>query len=353
VTPSRALAQAASGPVELAAADRRALVERIVTAWERDSNSNSPNTLAAKHDDLVAFARFLKLTGTPSEIRLRAAELLLCEGFSPAHQRVRAWLAWMGENKAAAGQRRRPRFAASTRARRLAHLRGLIRTAQEFGLPWGLQVKGPPIGRRKTRNVTGPEAWRVYAKLAELVRNASSDPLAARDALVLQLLFVHGLRRQSVADLDVADVRDGVVWVWGKGREEQAPKTLPPSTQAAIAQWLVHRGTSPGPLITSVRQGEQQRRLTGGQIRRRCHEHGLGHPHGLRHSGATKLAREGYGVFDLQAHLDHADAQSSQIYVDKAADTEGRAAAYLADQLAALYDPVDDRTAPEPTEPEP
>ena len=192
---------------------------------------------------------------------------------------------------------------------------------------------------RAYRDARGPEAWRVYAVIAKLVR--AGDPRSTRDAVILQLLFVLGLRRQSVADLQLADIDEDALWLRVKGDEEPVRKTLPGSTRRALAAWLAFRGDAPGPLFTGLRQGERDRGLTASQIYRISRKRGVGNPHGLRHSSATKLAREGHNVFDIQGHLGHASPMTSQHYVDNVEDNAGQAAAYLAEQLDELYDSDD------------
>lgn len=328
---------AAGRPTDLAvsgAREARALARRILRSWENDSPTGSAHTLDAKRRDLRAFAHWARLEGDGEDLRIAAVERLLFGGFAGTHEAVRAWLSWMAEKIPADG-RLRPRRAPATRARRLASLRGLVRIAQEHGLPWGLQIKGPRV--RRYRDATGPEAWRVYAVIAELAHEGSDA--AARDGAILHLLFVLGLRRQSVADLALEDLRDdGVIWLRVKGEEEPIVKVAPPATRAALARWTAARGRWPGPLMTGTRRHERRQGLSAGQIYRICYKYDLGNPHGLRHSSATKLAREGRSVWEIQAHLGHASPTTSQHYVDGVEDTPGQVSAYLAEQLEGLYD---------------
>jgi integrase len=328
---SRAPLAAIGETATMPAAEATRVVRRILAAWEAESPTQSAHTLRAKRVDLEAFGRHLELPGTGARLREAAAARLLLGGFTSAQEDVRGWLV----AQAARGAAKRP-LSPRTRARRLAHLRGLVRVAQEYGLPWGLHLRGPRLGR--PRGAEGPEAWHVYASIASLIARSKADPRAARDAAILQLLFVLGLRRQSVVDLSLADYRGATIVLRVKGDEEPRTKSVPRSTQRAIAAWLEHRGDAAGPLFVGVRRGEEARGLSGGQIWWLCRRHGVGHPHGLRHSGATRLAREGHTVFDLQSHLGHASPMSSQPYVDRVEDVSGKASSYLAEEFDALYD---------------
>jgi len=331
---------------EITGDESRALALRILRSWEGDSPTGSTHTRTAKSGDLRAYGAWLGLASDDEDHRVAIVERLLFGGFAAAHESVRGWLEWMAEKIARDG-RLRPRRAPATRARRLASLRGLVRIAQEFGLPWGLQIRGPRV--RRYRDAAGPEAWRVYAVISELAHDSAD--VAARDGAILHLLFVLGLRRQSVADLRMADLAaDGVLWLRVKGQEELLSKTAPPATQGALARWIRARGDWAGPLITGTRKHERRQGLSAGQIYRICYKYDLGNPHGLRHSGATKLAREGRSVWEIQAHLGHASHTTSQHYVDGVEDTPGQASAYLAEQLEGLYD-SDHGHTDEPGEP--
>lgn len=343
---SRALAVPAAGVLAPSPAEAKRLCKRILTAWLSESPTGSPHTRAAKLNDLDQFVEWILHDAASGEAnRMLVLERLFFGGFADAQEAVRGWLAWMAQRVQHEDGKARARFSPATRARRLAHLRSLVRVAQEYGLPWGLQLRGPKI--RPYRDASGPESWKVYKAIADLVERAR-DPertdraraRAARDAAVLQLAFCLGLRRASIAGLDVADIDGAALWLRVKGEEEPRRRSLPPPTAAAIAAWLTHRGKTPGPLFTGVREGEIGERLTVTQIYRLCVRH-VANPHGLRHAGATKLAREGHTVFELQAHLGHQNAMTAQHYVDASEDAPGQTAAYLAEQLAALYDGPD------------
>ena len=323
----------------------RSLARRILRQWENDSPTGSQHTRTARRRDIEAFGRYLGEDGDDEDLRVAAAHRLLFGGFAEAQELVRGWLSWMAQ-RVKGPRSRRARFAPATRARRLAHLRGLVRVAQEYGLPWSLRLRGPRI--RPARDTRGPEAWRVYAVVADLVRIAVEGPTdylrceAARDSAVLQLLFCLGLRRQTVADLELEDLDGETLWVRVKGDEQPRRRSLPPATRYALETWLRHRTRAPGPLFTGLRSDARARGMSASQIyRMACRR--ISNPHGLRHAGASKLAAEGHSVYELQAHLDHANAMSAQRYVDAHDDTPGATAAYLAEELGALYDALHER----------
>ena len=80
-------------------------------------------------------------------------------------------------------------------------------------------------------------------------------------------------------------------------------------------------------------RGRPSAGLTGDSINRIMHRRGLGHAHGLRHAAATKLARDRGNVFEIQALLDHASPETSQVYVDRAAGLRGVGTSHVAGEL--------------------
>lgn len=77
--------------------------------------------------------------------------------------------------------------------------------------------------------------------------------IGVRDAAVLALLFGAGLRRRSVAELELAslDTQEMTVRFVGKGnKEHQVP--LPHGTVDALNDWLDLRGHAPGPLFYPI-----------------------------------------------------------------------------------------------------
>lgn len=335
--------------IEMSPRESTKLARRILRAWEGESPTGSSNTATAKRRDLEAFAHWLEIgpagdwdERTAEQVRIATVERFIFEGFANAQELARQWLAWMAVRVKVDG-RSRARMAPATRARRLAHLRSLVRVAQEYGLPWSLQIRGPRV--RPYRDTAGPEAWRVYSAIADLARTslaadtATRRAKAARDCAILQLLFCLGLRRHSVVDLQLSDLDGAALWLRVKGEEEPVRRTLPKVLARSIEEWLLHRGRHAGPLFCATR-GARARPLESKEIWRIATAH-AGKPHGLRHAGATKLAREGHTVFELQAHLGHRNAMTAQHYVDTHEDAPGQTAAYLAEQLEELYDRAD------------
>lgn len=149
----------------------------------------------------------------------------------------------------------------------------------------------------------------------------------ARDAALILLGFASALRRSELAALTLADIaakpagllltirgsktdpdRRGQVVGVAHG---QHPATDP---VAALATWLSHRGTAPGPLFTSMRLGAPALQpITGDAIAKilRARAGAAGLPtaritgHSLRAGHATSAALAGVGVERIAAQTRH------------------------------------------------
>jgi site-specific recombinase XerD len=163
--------------------------------------------------------------------------------------------------------------------------------------------------RRPRRLPETPALEEVEGAVDRAGRDA--EPLALRNAAVLELSYSCGLRSAEVVALDLADVdldREHV-HVRGKGGKE---RLVPLGEEAAwrVGLWLrdgrpaLARGASDA-LFLSVRG----RRLDTSVLRRL-----LRNPHRLRHAYATHLLEGGADLRTIQELLGHASLSTTQIY---------------------------------------
>lgn len=141
-----------------------------------------------------------------------------------------------------------------------------------------------------------------------------------------------GLRRAELARLriDEIDLDSGILWVTGKRRREPVVLTpdVVPCLRAMIDRtggpWLIpesqaYRGPKAAKLdLTPAEIAERQRAATVANVFRRWAKK-LGdrrfHPHTLRHSLATELARQGHGIETVGRLLRHREAQTTRRYL--------------------------------------
>jgi len=212
---------------------------------------------------------------------------------------VRVLAAYTGE----LGRARRG-LAPTTIGRRLSAVRSLVRHA--LGPE---RVPEAALAPRKPRRL--PEAPRLREIESAVDLLSGDDPLALRNAALVELVYACGLRSAEAVGLDLADVdldREQV-HVRGKGGKE---RLVPLGEEAAwrLGRWL--RDGRPrlardacDALFLSVRG----LRLDTSSLRRL-----FPHPHSLRHAYATHLLEGGADLRTIQELLGHASLSTTQIY---------------------------------------
>lgn len=209
----------------------------------------------------------------------------------------------------------------STVQRKLAAVRGLLRTLVEYGErdanPADL-VSAPRAGSRLPVTLKATEV----AALLDAI--PASAPLELRDAALFELAYAAGLRAEELVSLDLDSVSFEAeeLRVEGKG---QKTRVLPAGEVAlhALERYLA-RGrpalatTDVTPALFLSKSG---RRLSTSDVRRRvkgwARRAGLGgrvHPHALRHSYATHLLEGGADLRAIQELLGHASLSTTQVY---------------------------------------
>ena len=209
----------------------------------------------------------------------------------------------LAEYTAELGRARRG-LAPATISRRLSAVRGLARHALGPA-----RVPAAPLAPRRGRLLPATPKLEEVERAVDAV--AGDDPLALRNAALLELVYSCGLRSAEAVGLDVADVdldREHV-HVRGKGGKE---RLVPLGEEATwrIGLWLrdgrprlVHGACDA--LFVSVRG----RRLDTSVLRRL-----LPNPHRLRHAYATHLLEGGADLRTIQELLGHASLSTTQVY---------------------------------------
>lgn len=229
--------------------------------------------------------------------------------------------------------------APATIALRLAAVRWPFTLAYEAGLvSWQLRVKSPKvIAYKDTRGPGLDNVTKLFA-VADRGRSITS----ARDAVLLSLLFVEGLRRNEVHELNVEhfDGQRGALIVRDKGKLERKPINLPPEVAERIVTYLKLRGPLAlgAPLVASHDRRCRRDRLTGNGIWRRIRwlakKAGVNArttPHGLRHTAITTGLDETNGnTRAVRSFSRHAKDETVGIYDDERQNVGGKIAEMLA-----------------------
>ncbi|HUA94321.1 MAG TPA: tyrosine-type recombinase/integrase, partial [Acidimicrobiales bacterium] len=263
-----------------------------VAGFDQSLRGRSPETARAYRGDVQAFAEWAGRSGVDGP---GGVDRLL----------LRRYLAFLGTR----------RYARATVARKAAALRAYFRWCRHRGL-----VDADPAVRLTAPSANGrlPKVL-SHQDLAVLLaspdedgdppREAPADPLAIRDAAVLELLYAAGLRVAELCGLDRSgvDLRGRTVTVLGKGDRE---RRLPVHDRCAdaLARWLSDGRAAlvrPGSPPEAVFLNQRGNRLGPRDVRRILDRRSPvpTHPHALRHSFATHLLDGGADLRVVQELL--------------------------------------------------
>lgn len=326
----------------------------------RAERGYSPNTVAAYRSDLADLANFLaahgRRTATAGVVPAHdtADALRTADRHEPADVRddarlaqldlsaLRDWL-WAATEQG---------LARATIARRAASARGFCAWAARRGLlaaDPAARLRAPRAQRTLPRVLTQEAVANLLERLDAAA--ALGEPVAARDAAIVELLYASGLRVSELVGLDVAAIDRGrrTVRVLGKGsRERVVPYGAPaaraldryldrarPAMLAAAEQSTAGQGTAgqrsdadrptrpTDAAFLGVRGGRLGVRsvyqLVAGWLAE-IPGTGPSGPHALRHTAATHLLDGGADLRAVQEFLGHASLGTTQIYTHVSAE---------------------------------
>ena len=220
----------------------------------------------------------------------------------------------------------------SSVARRLS----AVRTFFSFLVSTGEARNNPAYGlSAPRRSMRLPEFLPVDEMTGFLSSLPAGDPVAKRNAAILELLYSSGLRVGELVLLRVRDIslESATVRVMGKGRKE---RIVPVGTNAvdALREYLEVRPAVVGaeirndinePLFLNQRGKTGPKSGAGLSARSvaRILKDALSNskavsrrvsPHGMRHSFATHLLESGAGLREIQEMLGHSSLSTTQRY---------------------------------------
>ncbi len=182
-------------------------------------------------------------------------------------------------------------------------------------------IEHPKLGRVLPKTLTIAEVDALLAVSEKLDR---LNPLAARNHVMLHLLYATGLRVSELVKLPLVGYNrhSGNLRVLGKGNKE---RLVPIGEQARvlleeyldhIRPQLLHGRTSPSLFIT--RQAKAMTRIRYWQIVKdiafKADIKKDISPHALRHSFATHLLENGADLRSVQLMRGHSDISTTQLY---------------------------------------
>ena len=282
----------------------------------RVERNYSPHTLRNYRSDLEIFFHRRRGSGRTPGPDSASTDLAKAANF----RNIRDYLGTLY------AEQRRP----ATVARKLAALRSFYRYACREGLakdnPAKL-VSTPRLPQRLPEVMSAAEMSQLLDAVVSLPEAGSAhDPtLAARDRLLLEMLYSSGLRVSELVGLNLGDVnaKEQMLLARGKGKKE---RIVPFGTKAlaAMEAWLPLRS-----VLLAKKRAETDalfvnsngKRLTTRSVGRIVKQYGVRlrgdttlHPHSFRHAFATHLLSEGADLRAIQEMLGHSSLSTTQKY---------------------------------------
>lgn len=265
-------------------------LERFLTRL-RAAKNYSPHTLRAYRADLEGFsAKFPDLA--PGDL-------------DRAH--VRRHLAELQSGDASR----------ATVLRKASALRSFVRFLRAEG-----ELKRDPfLGLKMPRRTRPLPKFLTEAEMNQVLEApAGTDPAAARDRAIIEMLYSCGLRRAEIVALNVgdADMLSGTLRVFGKGSRE---RIVPVGKMAlgCLRDYLRDRGQPADgePLFLNAKGSRLSHEGVMFVVRRWVKRSSLLKqvtPHVFRHSFATHLLNRGCNIREVQEMLGHTLLNTTQIY---------------------------------------
>lgn len=232
------------------------------------------------------------------------------------------------------------RYAPATANRTLSALRGVLKECWRLGL-MSAEDAARAADLEPVRGTSLPPGRALTAgELAALFASCSAGrPADVRDAAVLGVLYVGGLRRAEAVALDVADYQpqDGELRVRrGKGGKARTVY-ITGGAATALEGWIDLRGDEDGPLFWPLDKAGRLRpaRLSGQAIRelllRRARRAGVVDftPHDLRRSCVSHLLDAGADIATVQRLAGHSSPTTTARYDRRPAAIQRQAASLL------------------------
>jgi site-specific recombinase XerD len=220
------------------------------------------------------------------------------------------------------------RYSAATANKMLSALRQTLRMAWRLGELTADEYQRVadirPVGGEQPDAAAGRAL--AYGEWIALFAVCAADagPAGVRDAALLALLKVCGLRRAEVAALrrEDYDPATGTLLVQGKRNKTRSVPIEDGGAKDALADWLAIRGEWAGALFVRIRKGGQvtQQGLTDQGIyhilktRSRQAQTAQFTPHDLRRTFAGDLLDAGVDLSTVQQLMGHANANTTAGY---------------------------------------
>lgn len=268
------------------------------------------------------------------------AALLVGKPAAPGLAMRTNWAALRFSHTAALRAQLADRHSAAYVNKMLSALRGVLKAAWRLGL-MGAEDYQRAVDVSDIKGSTVPRGRALTAgELAALMQACSDDATAAgaRDAAMLALLRVAGLRRAELCALTLADFEPaaGELRIVGKGNKQRGA-FITSSAAAALTDWLHVRGHKPGALFCPINRGGlvTLRHMHPAAVYRllakRARQANVKEfsPHDLRRTFVSDLLDAGADISTVQRLAGHASVNTTARYDRRPAAAQRKAVELL------------------------
>jgi integrase/recombinase XerC len=260
----------------------------------------SPHTLTAYRNDLRQFLGYIQ------------QELGLASETEVSHSHIRAWMVQL------IGAGCSPRTVNRKLSALKAYFKFLVQREHLSSNP-AAKVAAPKQGKRLPGALKGAELERLFSVVV-----FAEGFSGCRDRLLLELLYLTGIRRAEAIGLKLADVdlRGLHIRILGKGSKERLipiSRTLGQAIEYYLAERQQAFPDTPHEQLFVTDRGQPLYPKLVYNIARKylslVTDNEQKGPHALRHSFATHLSENGAPLNAIQALLGHSSLASTQVYM--------------------------------------
>ena len=172
--------------------------------------------------------------------------------------------------------------------------------------------------RRKNEEIRDRE-YLTQAEAAKMVTAAKVGRNGARNALIVRMLYCHGLRVSELCALRWSQVDTAAGLLHIRRRKKGIPATHPlqPDCARALRRMAAGAVNPTGPVFVSERGGPLSERSVHNMVATAGVRAALPwpvHPHQLRHGAGYHLAQAGYDLRHIQVYLGHTTPRHTARY---------------------------------------
>ncbi len=210
-------------------------------------------------------------------------------------------------------------YAFSTANKMLAAMRGTLKAAWKLGLMSADEYQTAA----SVKNITGERVatgrYITQQEIGQLLATCQDNFIGRRDQMIVLLLYLCGLRRDELVNLQVQDYleAEGVLLITGK-RNKQRRVPVPSLAMKHIDAWLA--GRDAGAFFPGGGNRNKGAQLTGQSIyemlKQRSKQAGINSlsPHDFRRTYISNLLDNGVDIVTVQKLAGHASVETTANY---------------------------------------